>query len=143
MFKHIVGHSLLQLIIVLGVVFMGDQFLPWGRDDGQADADGTVISGRYFFVKTGEPDYKDLEMEFGPSAHFTYVFNVFVWLQIFNFLNARKINDEVNIFEGLSRSGLFIMLIIMISVLQAIFITFGGRVIGCVNYVPFFSHYMV
>lgn len=26
-----------------------------------------------------------------PSRHYTYIFNVFVCLQVFNFLNARKL----------------------------------------------------
>jgi len=133
MFKHVVGHSLVQLVIVLWIVFVGDSFLPWGRDDGQANPDGTVISGRYFFVRTGEEDYIALEPELGPSAHFTYVFNIFVWLQIFNFVNARKINDEVNVLEGLGRSPLFLILLVVIMVLQWLFITFGDRAIGCVT----------
>lgn len=33
-----------------------------------------------------------------PSRHFTFLFNTFVMLQFFNFLNARKIDDEINIF---------------------------------------------
>jgi len=134
MFKHVVGHSLVQLTVVLLIVFMGDSFLPWGRDDGQANADGTVISGRYFFVRTGEEDYIALESELGPSAHFTYVFNIFVWLQIFNFINARKINDEINVFEGVTKSPLFIALVVLIMVLQYFFITFGDRAIGCCRY---------
>lgn len=134
MWKHIIGHSIVQLVVCLGIVFVGDGFLPWTRDDGQANPDGTVISGRYFFVRTGEPDYIDKQRTLGPSAHFTYVFNIFVWMQIFNFLNARKINDEVNILEGMHRSGLFIILIIIIGVLQVVFITFGGRAIGCVSF---------
>jgi hypothetical protein len=31
----------------------------------------------------------------------TNVFNVFVVMQIFNMINARKISDEKNIFSGL------------------------------------------
>ena len=116
MFKHIMGHSVAQLVIVLWAVFRGDQYFPWSRLDGQMDANGTVISGRLFYVSTGEPDYMEVQKELGPSAHFTYVFNLFVFLQVFNFLNARKINDEVNIFEGLGRSKLFCYLVGLIVV---------------------------
>lgn len=133
MFKHIVGHSFVQLIVTLWLVFQGDKFLPWGADDGQADTDGTVISGRYFFVRNGEADYIDNESTMGPSAHFTYVFNIFVWMQIFNFMNARKINDEINVLEGLGRAPLFCVIMVIICVLQYIIIQFGGRAIGCVN----------
>lgn len=31
------------------------------------------------------------------SRHMTFVFNTFVMLQVFNFMNARKIHDEVHI----------------------------------------------
>lgn len=76
----------------------------------------------------------------GSSAHFTYVFNIFVMLQVFNFMNARKINDEINIFEGLFRSKLFLAILALIVCLQVIFITFGGRAIGCVHWVTKFSN---
>jgi Ca2+ transporting ATPase len=74
----------------------------------------------------------------GPSAHFTYVFNIFVLMQIFNFLNARKINDEINILEGLGRSTLFCIIMVLICVLQYFIVQFGGRAIGCVNGVRFY-----
>ena len=37
----------------------------------------------------------------------TNVFNVFTVMQIFNLVNARKINDEKNIFEGIFSSPMF------------------------------------
>jgi hypothetical protein len=37
----------------------------------------------------------------------TNVFNVFTVMQIFNLVNARKINDEKNIFEGIFSSAMF------------------------------------
>jgi Ca2+ transporting ATPase len=47
-------------------------------------------------------DYEDVyDKTHVPSRHFTMIFNTFVMLQYFNFFNARKLNDELNIFEGL------------------------------------------
>ena len=43
MFKHITGHSFVQLIVTLWLVFQGDKFLPWKGDDGQADIDGKLL----------------------------------------------------------------------------------------------------
>ncbi len=37
--------------------------------------------------------------DFGPSRHFTFLFNLFVMLQIFNFFNARMLKDEFNVFK--------------------------------------------
>jgi hypothetical protein len=50
-----------------------------------------------------------------PSRHLTVVFNLFVWLQIFNMLCARKINDEVNIFEGIHTNAMFIAVLAAIA----------------------------
>ena len=58
-------------------------------------------SGRYYKIASSTPDYYDLLNFYGPSRHFTMVFNTFVVLQIFNFFNCRKIQDELNILEGI------------------------------------------
>ena len=38
----------------------------------------------------------------------TNVFNVFVVMQIFNMLNARKVNDEKNVFDNITTNPLYI-----------------------------------
>ena len=62
----------------------------------------------------------------GSREHYTVIFNVFVWLNIFNKLNCRKINDEMNILEGFNDSvmGHYIFAIIVIG--QFIMVQFGG-----------------
>lgn len=48
-----------------------------------------------------DSDYsKNATYKFGPSRHFTFIFNTFVMMQIFNFLNCRKLKDEWNTFES-------------------------------------------
>jgi len=54
----------------------------------------------------GEDLYKSL-YDVTPSRHLTIVFNIFVWLQVFNMLAARKINDELNIFSGVFTNPMF------------------------------------
>lgn len=64
-----------------------------------------VRSGRWFYPN-GSPDYGETNasvkeiIKKHPSRHFTFIFNLFVWLQIINFLNCRKLNGEYNVFEG-------------------------------------------
>lgn len=60
----------------------------------------------------------------------TFIFNVFVFLQIFNFVNARKIQDELNVFENLHKSTWFIGIIILIFFSQLFIIEVGGRAIS-------------
>lgn len=56
--------------------------------------------------------YKPVEDRYDVySRHFTAIFNVFVMMQVFNFLNSRKIHDEKNIFEGIMGNPLFFLII--------------------------------
>jgi len=48
-----------------------------------------------------QSDYENIFPAAGPSRHFTIIFNTFVWLQIFNFINSRRIHDEFNVLDGL------------------------------------------
>eukprot|EP00951_Prasinocladus_malaysianus_P034334 scaffold345687_cov42-Prasinocladus_malaysianus.AAC.1 len=50
----------------------------------------------------------------------SFFFNAFIWLQLANLLNARKINDEWNIFEGVLSSSVFLSMYALILVLQII-----------------------
>ena len=56
----------------------------------------------------------------------TNVFNVFTVMQIFNLINARKIHDEKNVFEGITRNWMFIFIFFGISGGQVIIIEFGS-----------------
>jgi P-type Ca2+ transporter type 2B len=61
-----------------------------------------VRSGRRYILSGESLDYSfAIEFSIGPSRHFTFIFNTFVMMQIFNFLNARKLKDEWNTFSGL------------------------------------------
>ena len=42
----------------------------------------------------------------------TNVFNVFTIMQIFNLINCRVINDELNVFKGLFKNWMFIAVMI-------------------------------
>jgi magnesium-transporting ATPase (P-type) len=45
-------------------------------------------------------------------------FNAFIWLQLGNLINSRKISDEWNIFEGIAASGVFIGIYALIAAMQ-------------------------
>ncbi|KAL4383417.1 hypothetical protein GQ457_15G029490 [Hibiscus cannabinus] len=72
-----------------------------------------------------------LRLEHESSEHATRVkntliFNAFVLCQIFNEFNARK-PDEVNIFRGLSKNYLFIGIVAITIILQAVIVEFLGK----------------
>ncbi|KAL2578333.1 hypothetical protein AAZV13_15G001100 [Glycine max] len=56
----------------------------------------------------------------------TLIFNAFVFCQIFNEFNARK-PEEMNVFRGVTKNGLFMGIVGMTFVLQIIIIEFLGK----------------
>jgi Ca2+ transporting ATPase len=61
------------------------------------------------------------------KVQYTFIFNAFVWMQIFNELNCRRILDkEFNIFQGIHRNFLFLGILIGTALFQGLYVnTFG------------------
>jgi len=96
-----------------------------------ATKDGMIRSGRAFASWGMNYEYEPIGLIYGPSRHMTVIFNLFVFLQIYNFVNSRKIEDEMNIFEDMSRSSWFMAIVLLIIFLQVIIVTFGHRAMSC------------
>ena len=75
------------------------------------------------------PVYKTFESE-TPSRHLTIVFNLFVFMQIFNMICSRKINDQVNIFDGITSNPAFLTVWFVILIFQILCTQFFGRFIS-------------
>ncbi|MES1918847.1 hypothetical protein MHBO_000743 [Bonamia ostreae] len=106
MWKHIIGQSVIQIILLL--IFV----LPTKNPIGFA------IFG---ISSQNKNDYLLLK---------TCVFNTFVWFQIFNSINTRRVNDELNIFENIFSNLFFPLVFGFFAVMQIILITFGGSVVS-------------
>lgn len=122
MFKHLMVQSLYQMTVLLLAVFVGEHWI-YEPDVEQANTKHMIISGRVL-------DGYD-EDEEGPSRMFTFIFNVFVVMTIFDFVSARKLHGELNIFAGISKSKYFIIIMLIISCFQIIICTFGSRAFRC------------
>lgn len=48
-------------------------------------------------------------------------------MQVFNFLNCRKIHEEINILSNISKNKVFLLVVGIILVLQIILVTFGSE----------------
>ena len=109
MFKHIFGQSFAMLVLIFCYMYLGERFLPEYDSAEKSNPDNSdfVCSGRYYHYD-GSDDYKKYYEDEGPSRHFTYIFNIFIWFELFNEINARRINDEIFPFVGFSKASLFI-----------------------------------
>ncbi len=58
----------------------------------------------------------------------TFLSNTFVWMQVFNSVNARTIRARRSPFEGMTKSTSFLTIIGIIVVAQVLIVTFGGSV---------------
>lgn len=60
------------------------------------------------------------------TQHATLVYNVFVLMQIFNELNARKVHGERNVFQHVLKNRLFVGIFLIEIALQVIIVQFGS-----------------
>ncbi|KAI2659222.1 Plasma membrane calcium-transporting ATPase 3 [Labeo rohita] len=106
MMKNILGHAVYQLVITFTLLFAGEKFF-------------NIDSGR------------NTPLHSPPSEHYTIIFNVFVMMQLFNEINARKIHGERNVFEGIYRNPIFCCVVLGTFALQIIIVQFGGKPFSC------------
>lgn len=78
-------------------------------------------------------DFTPMKQELGAGTqkliHFTYVFQAFVFMQIFNQFNARKLEKELNVFEGMFRNPLFVQITVLTIIIQMLMVEFGGKIV--------------
>lgn len=110
MSKHIIGQSIYQLALLLAIVFEGEKWF-------------NISSGRL-------PDLPE-EIEDDPTVHMTIVFNTFVWAQLFNELNCRKIHDEINIFAGITKNRVFMYVCVLQVAMQYVMVQHTGDWFKC------------
>jgi Ca2+ transporting ATPase len=55
-------------------------------------------------------DYGVSSINVGASVHFTVIFNSFVLMTLCNEINARKIHGQRNVFEGIHRNFIFLVI---------------------------------
>jgi calcium-translocating P-type ATPase len=67
---------------------------------------------------------------FGSEAqsrhHYTIIFNVFVWCQIFNEFNSRRLDNTPGCFGKVTESKIFMGVIVATVVVQFLFVQYGG-----------------
>ncbi|KAI7776388.1 hypothetical protein LA080_005420 [Diaporthe eres] len=97
MAKMIIGQAICQLAITFCLHFGGATLMGYG---------------------TSEHEVKRLK---------TLVFNTFVWLQIFNEVNNRRLDNKINIFEGITRNWFFLGINLIMIGGQVLIIFVGGE----------------
>ncbi|ORX48862.1 PMCA-type calcium-translocating P-type ATPase [Hesseltinella vesiculosa] len=77
-----------------------------------------LYQGNELFFLDGSKDGKVLR---------TMIFNVFVFMQIFNEINCRRIdNTTLNVFQNITHHSMFIIIQVTVIISQFLIVTFGG-----------------
>lgn len=113
MWKMIIGQSIYQLVVTLVLYFAGSSFIPYTK--AELGATPAEIA-----------DGKQNQLQ-------TLVFNTFVWMQIFNQYNNRRLDNKLNIFEGVQRNYFFIGVQFIIVAGQIMIIYVGGKAFSTVH----------
>jgi P-type Ca2+ transporter type 2C len=69
-------------------------------------------------------------LHYPSKQHRALVFNVFVFMQIFKLVNSRRIDNKLNIFEGLHKNHLFMLMMAIMTAGQVLIIFFTEEVFG-------------
>ena len=105
---NILSQGLFQIIILLFILFKGDKL----------------------FGVNSDRELEHYEWNAQHGYHFTIFFNVFVFLQVFNSINARKLNlKDLNVFEGIKDNYYYIIVQSFIIFGQIILVNFGGMAV--------------
>ncbi|XP_058028663.1 plasma membrane calcium-transporting ATPase 3 isoform X2 [Ahaetulla prasina] len=106
MMKNILGHAVYQLIIIFTLLFVGEVL---------------------FDIDCG----RNAPLHSPPSEHYTIIFNIFVMMQLFNEINARKIHGERNVFDGIFSNPIFCSIVLGTFGIQIVIVQFGGKPFSC------------
>jgi Ca2+ transporting ATPase len=113
MWRNVIGQSVYQIIVLCVLLFVGAELLG--------------VESRPIGTKWNQEN----------GVHFTIIFNVFVMMQVFNEINARKIGAyEFNVFEGFFNNWLFLMIEIITIVVQIVLVEIGGEAVKTSRLTP-------
>jgi Ca2+-transporting ATPase len=96
MWKMMLGQSIFQVVLVLVLLKTGYSLFGW---KASVESDALMRS---------------------------FIFNLFVYFQVFNMLNCRRIDSHLNFLSGIHRNYYFLVIFVMINICQVIIMQYGG-----------------
>lgn len=115
MVKNLLAMALYEIIIIYSIVFAGEYFFPEPEVKYRYGRDSPFVYPGRVSNWDGTPLWSKYAKDEGTSRQMTNVFNVFTVMQIFNLVNCRVINDELNAFKGFFKNYMFVLVLIGIA----------------------------
>ena len=118
MMFNIVCQAIFQILVLTIILFYGDTMFNVPSDRELSHFEWNDVNG----------------------YHFTIFFQIFVLMQVFNSINARKLKkDELNVFADIMENNLYIMIQVAILICQFSIVSFGGRALR-VKHLSLYQH---
>ena len=113
MWRNIVGQAIYQIAVLVTLLFAGKQIFGFNYEDNTVFFYDDPVTGKLVYTEK--------------MKHYTLIFHTFVFLQVFNEINSRKLGDrDYNVFKGFFNNLLFILILIGTVIVQCILVQYGG-----------------
>eukprot|EP01132_Coremiostelium_polycephalum_P003264 gene3264-4087_t len=107
MWRNIIGQAIYQIAFVFAIMY-------------------GINNLTEFFGLPPKSQWNDIDQ----TLYHTIIFNTFVFCQIFNEFNSRVLTNDLNVFKGIHKSYVFMLVIIGTILIQIILVEFGGEFFG-------------
>ena len=114
MWYNMIGQAAFQTIVVVLLMLEGDKLAPKELEDAD------VNDGVEFYEQTHKY-----------SQQYTIIFHTYVNMQLVNEINCRKLEGEMNVFEGITNNPYFYKISLLTFLLQFLLAQFAGPLFGC------------
>jgi len=127
MIRSIAAHAIYQIAVILVVIFAGPKIswfhspCAYARKPTHHEASNCIITD-----SKGEHPATSTEIDKQTTYVQSIVFNAFVYCQVFNQINARRVNGERNPYKGMFSNPMYMAIFLLIAILQAVLILFTG-----------------
>jgi len=115
MWRNITVQSIFQLVIQLSLLWAGASFLVDCTNDSKVPGCVPLLPNGQ--GKNTNGNYRD-----------TVIYNSFVWMQLFNEINCRRIYNELNMIDGVLKNPIFVGIWTFCAIVQVLSVNYGGQV---------------
>lgn len=122
MWKMILGQAVYQITVGLVMLFAGPTLLKLTALRDAGGVFNTTLDYR-------EPGFNLLAAEQKKILR-AFIFNAFVYMQIFNMINCRTVRGELNVFSGIFKNPLFCAIWIGINIFHVIVFLYAQKVVN-------------
>lgn len=139
MWRNLLGQSFYQISVLLVLLFVGPNTSYYCYPTADGCYEGHISEEPFYWTSDYHAKYPTITLSYAnddtptPRLYlFTMVFQSFVFMQIFNQINARKLGErEFNVFSGFFNNIYFLIMTLIEVGMQMFIVEYGGMFVQC------------